>query len=144
MSRSIEEQNSDLLVCCNFLNRVETLLDANTRSQIPRDNIELITKCLTRVIDYSVKGVKEIESQLMVFGSCISAIDEVTMDESFSETNEDLKKLLVDRLSPAIVEFKVNVGKYLTNRKFRYIPSQDRVIQNIIDVSINNGYYFEY
>lgn len=141
---NVLNNNGDLIVCCNFLIRVETLLEVGTRSQIPKNNIDIITKCLTRVIEFINTDVPDFDNQIIIFGNCIEAIDTMAETGVFMETSEDLKTYLVDKLSPAIVEFKVNVGKYLTNGQFSYTPAQDTVIKNIIEVCLDNGYYFGY
>lgn len=136
--------NSNLLICVNILNRIESLLEVGTRIQISKENLESIGDYLTRSIRYIDSNIEEFNSQLMMFGKCIEAIDDLINGDKFIATNFDTKTYIVDKLYPTIIEFKINVGKYLTYNEFNYSPSMDSVIRDVIDVCIDNGYYFDY
>jgi hypothetical protein len=136
--------NGNLLVCCNILTRVETLLEMGTRIQISKENLESIGEYLTKAVKFIDSNIDLFTSQLIVFGTSIESIDSLVKDKQFVATNFDTKVYLVDKLYPTIIEFKVNVGKYLSEREFKYSPAMDTVIKNIIDVCLENGYYFGY
>lgn len=136
--------NSNLLVCCNILVRVETLLEMGTRIQISKENLESISEYLTKAIKYIDTSNDLFGSQLMIFGNSIESIDQLVNSNKFVATNFDTKTYLIDKLYPAIIEFKINVGKHLTNNEFNYSPAMDNIIKDIINTCIDNGYYFGY
>lgn len=136
--------NSNLLVCCNFLTRIETLLELGTRIQISKDSLNSVSEYLTKAIKYIDPSIDVFGNQLIIFGKCIEALDSLTSENEFVATNYDTKKFLIDKLSPTIREFKVNVGKYLSDRDFDYSPAMDSVIKDIIELCLDDGYYFGY
>lgn len=140
----MSNEYSNLLVCCNILNRIETLLERGTRVQLSKESLQSLSEYLTKAVKYIDDSIPEFGSQLIIFGKAIESIDSVTSSNNFSAADTDTKKYLVDKLYPTIVEFKVNVGKFLTDREFKYSSAMDSVIKNIIDTCIDNGYYFGY
>lgn len=140
----MNDSNVNLLVCCNILNRIETMLERGTRVQISKESLSSISDYLTKAIKYIDESIDIFGNQVIVFGKCVEAIDEVVNSDNFVATDFDTKTYLIDKLYPTIVEFKVNVGKYLTDKDFKYNPSMKSVIKNIIDVCLDNGYYFGY
>ena len=136
--------NSNLLVCCNILTRIETLLERGTRIQLSRETLESIGDYLTKAVKYIDSTQEIFTSQLIIFGKCIESIDSVTSSKGFVATNHDTKEYLTSKLCPTITEFKVNVGRFLTDREFSYTPAMDKVIKDVIDTCIDNGYYFGY
>lgn len=140
----MNDPRSNLLVCCNILARIETLLEMGTRIQISRESLISIGEYLTKAVKYIDGSIDVFTSQLMIFGKCIESIDALSEDNQFLATNNDTKNYLVDKLYPTIIEFKVNIGKYLLEREFEYSPAMDNIIKNIIDTCLENGYYFDY
>lgn len=143
MSNSAVVSNTNLLVCCNILNRIETLLEVDSRVQISKDNLSSIGDYLVKAIKYIDASIPIFGTQLIIFGNCISAVTELIETNRFVSTNVDTKQYLNDRLHSTIIEFKVNVGKHLCNNEFNYIPSMDTIIKDIIELCISNNYYFD-
>lgn len=136
--------NTNLIVCCNILNRVETLLQRNNRVQLSKENLNSISDYLTKVIKHYTVNDYMFSNQIVVFGKSIESIDDLIKEEKFDAASMEVKDYLVEKLYDAINEFKVNVGKYLTNNDFDYSPAMDSVLKNIIDLCIANNYYFGY
>lgn len=136
--------NSNYLICCNILNRVESLLEGGNRVQLSKDTLESISDYLSKAIRYIDSSNDLFSSQFIIFGKCMESIDSILSSSDFVAINSDMKEYLVDKLYPTIIEFKVNVGKYLTDNEFDYTNKMDSVIKGIIDTCIENGYYFGY
>lgn len=136
--------NKKLITAVNILNRVETLLDRNSRVQISKENLSLISEYLAKAIKYIPTDISIFGNQLIVFGKCIESLQDVLDKNDIVALNFDTKQYLVENIYSTILEFKINVGKYLTYEKFEYSPAMDKVIKNIIDTCIDNGYYFDY
>jgi hypothetical protein len=140
----MNKEGKDLIMCVNILNRVESMLEVETRIQISNDKLKSIEEYLTKAMKHINPSNKLFSSQLMIFGNTIESIYSLLQDGNLYALNNDTKQYLVDKLYPAIIEFKVNVGKFLTYNEFEYTPSMDSILKDIIDLCIQNKYYFEY
>lgn len=136
--------NSNYLICCNILNRLEALLEGGNRVQLSKETLESISEYLSKAVNYIDRDNDLFSSQFIIFGKCMESIDSILNSSDFVAINSEMKKYLVDKLYPTIIEFKINVGKYLTDNEFNYTPNMDSVIKGIIDTCIDNGYYFGY
>lgn len=140
----MERSNSNLLVCCNILSRIESLLGTGTRVQMSKENLSTIGEYLTKAIKYIDPKLTMFGSELVVFGNTAASIESTLNDSSVKAITNDAKTYLCDKLQPAIIMFKINVGKYLTDHEFDYSPGMDKLLQNIIETCLDNGYYFGY
>ena len=134
--------NSNLIVACNILNRVQAMLQGGNRVQLSNDTLRSISDYLIKCTKYIDPTIKEINTQYIVFTSAAESIHDLLETSGAQMINNDTKEFLVDQLEPTITEFRVNVGRYLADNDFNYSPAMDSVLKGIVDTCLENGYYF--
>ena len=139
------DKNNDLIVACNILFRVESLVE-------PQNRVQLSKETLTNVNSYLIKAIKHIDSSIPEFslnvielGKIVEFIDSVINKEVMEYISVNTKEALVERLCPTIKSFELNVGKYLTEGEgFEFKQNKTNVLKRIVDDCINMRYYFGY
>lgn len=136
--------NTNLVVACNILDRVSTMLHRKSRVQLSINDLKDICNYIAKAMKYIDSDIKAVSSQVLTFGACISAIDEFVAEKDSMAISMQEKDSIVNRIYSGIVEFKVNTGIYLTTNEFDYKSNMDTVLRSIVDTCIENGYYFGY
>lgn len=141
----MSKDNKYLVTACYVLDKVDSILSDNMRSQLSRESLQNIQRYLAMVVKYVDEDNKLFSNQLLTFNQCIVAIgDLLGIDGGIVDVKSDVKEYINNKVCPEITRFKVNVGTYLTDHQFDYDSSMDRVLASIVDTCIKEGYYFGY
>ena len=131
-----------LLIGLALLERTEPLLKADKREQISRLNLESIRLNVTKALEYIAEsGVNNI----YVNGYLLSAVEcmEVMLaNTEFIETDLETKDIIVEKITVALENLYLEVGKYYTNQDFEYNMRLFPMLKRVVDECIRKGYYF--
>ena len=134
-----------------LINAVKCLVDAKsqlklgTREQLQRVNCTAIEVYCKMALSFILKkdtgeNITEITANI---SNVVSLIRDLMADKSFTETDTEIKEFINDKMMTALNLLCVVAGKYYTSEhKFDFNVQLTSVYNFIIDVCIDNSYYF--
>lgn len=134
-----------------LINAVKCLMDAkgqlklNTREQLQKINCTSIEVYCKMALSFILKhdtgeNITEITANI---SNVISLIRDLLADKSFTETDSEVKEFINEKMMTALNGLCVVAGKYYTEKNaFDFSVQLVKVYNHIIDVCIDNGYYF--
>lgn len=134
--------NENLLVACNLLSRVESLLEQGSRVQVTNETLASITEYISKALKYIIPFAEDFGSYLDRLQDISEKIDALIMDTSLVNLTLESKETLTTLIVATIADFRVAVGKYLCDRHFNFSPAMASVLNTIVDTCIRSGYYF--
>lgn len=139
-------QDNDFLI-----NAVKCLMDAesqlklNTREQLQRINCTAIEVYCKMALSFILKNdtgenITEITANI---SNVVSLIRDLLSDKSFTETDSEVKEFINEKMMTALNKLCVVAGKYYTSKHgFDFNVQLVKIYNHIIDVCIDNSYYF--
>lgn len=134
---------NEVLSAVILMERIMPRLDANSRAPIGKQHLLQIQQYLSMVLKQLTVDCKEplILTPIM---EVVNLIDSVMEDETFVETDNETKTLIVDRLNDALSQLYLFAGKYYMNHDFTWSIGKSDVLRHIVDACMDLGYYFGY
>lgn len=139
----MSQENNEVITALILIERTIPRLCANSRETIRRSSLMQIEQSMNMVLR-SLTDVCKDPLILTPIMEIITLIDAVVAEPSFVETDDETKKLLVDRMSTAQYNLYLFAGKYYIDHDFTYNISKVDILRNIVDTCINSGIYFGY
>lgn len=139
MSQEINEVLSAVIL----MERVIPRLHANSRETIKRQQLRQVVQSLSMVLRSLSDYCKE-PLVLTPIMEVMTLIDNVTADETFVETDAETKELIVNRLDTALTQLYLFTGKFYMEHEFTWTLTKTDVLRHIVDVCMDNGFYFGY
>lgn len=136
--------DNSLLLALVLLERVKPHLQEDKRVQINRSGLNMISQAVSQALE-RLNSVLGKDGNIYIIGDLIVVLETVNsllQDERFTETDLDTKNMLIEKVTEALNKLYIEVGKYYTNNDFDYSPRMVSLLNRIIDVCIDNGYYF--
>lgn len=139
MSQEINEVLSAIIL----MERVLPRMHANSRETIKRQQLKQVVQSLSMVLRSLSDYCKE-PLVLTPIMEVMTLIDNVTADETFVETDAETKELIVNRLDTALTQLYLFAGKFYMEHEFTWTLTKTDVLRHIVDVCMDNGFYFGY
>lgn len=139
MSQEINEVLSAIIL----MERVLPRMHANSRETIKRQQLKQVVQSLSMVLRSLSDYCKE-PLVLTPIMEVMTLIDNVTADETFVETDAETKELIVSRLDTALTQLYLFAGKFYMEHEFTWTLTKTDVLRHIVDVCMDNGFYFGY
>lgn len=139
MSQEINEVLSAVIL----MERVLPRMHANSRETIKRQQLKQVAQSLSMVLRSLSDYCKE-PLVLTPIMEVMTLIDSVTADETFVETDAETKELIVSRLDTALTQLYLFAGKFYMEHEFTWTLTKTDVLRHIVDVCMDNGFYFGY
>lgn len=139
MSQEINEVLSAVIL----MERVLPRMHANSRETIKRQQLKQVVQSLSMVLRSLSDYCKE-PLVLTPIMEVMTLIDSVTADETFVETDAETKELIVSRLDTALTQLYLFAGKFYMEHEFTWTLTKTDVLRHIVDVCMDNGFYFGY
>lgn len=136
-----QEPKNDVLICVSLLERSITLLKENTRETIKRSTVEQIKKNLESILIKLTPYCKEVMI-LSPIMEIIELISIVVADETFVETDNETKVVMVDKLKSSLYALYLFAGKFYMTNEFSFSLGTADILKRIVDGCLNNNFYF--
>lgn len=131
-----------LLISLALLERTEPYLKVDKRVQLDRLTLEAIKQNVNKALEYIAEAKVD---NVYVSGYLLSAVEciEVLLENSnFVETDLETKDIITDKVTSALSNMYIEVGKYYTTHEFDYNIRLFPMLQRVVDECIRNEYYF--
>lgn len=139
-----ERDNDFLIMMVKCLYDVHYMLNESTRKQLGRVNLVSIRAYCSSCLGYITKKDGDVMYTIVMYLNAVIEFCSAKLGENgFMETDTDEKEFIIDNISKAETELCLLAGKYYTDKHtFPYTVSLNKIYQYIIDVCIDNSYYF--
>lgn len=125
--------------------RTRPLLLGDKRAQIRRSGLTAIHQTIGRALE-QLQKVGDRKNNMFILGNMVGILELVgalLQDENYVETDTETKELLVKKLDECVSAMYMDVAEYYMTHDFDPdADAVDTVLQDIIDVCIDRGYYF--
>ena len=139
--------DDDVLLSVALLERVKPFLNMNTREPISKVGLQRIRDGVTKSIEKLSSKVtngeitKDILTTLLEMDELIGT---VLSEQTFVETDDVVKNIMVDKLMPTLDTLYKEAAIYYTTRQFNFKPGLEKLLIRIIDKAIEQGVTFGY
>lgn len=135
--------NDKVLSAVILMQRVIPRLHAQDRSTIGKQQLTGIQNTISMVLQQLV-GDCDNPLVLTPLMEVVELISEVTSDDTFVETDNETKQLIVDRVSNALSQLYLFAGTFYMENEFTWTLSKSDVLRSIVNNCIELGFYFGY
>ena len=142
----MDSQNKEInqvMTALMTLNRVMPKLNIDTRETIKRIRLLSIKDSLGSVLEL-LTGYCTDAMVTLPISEVIEFINTLTSDPAFIETDNESKKIIIEKLQGVQAQLYLFTGKFYMQNEFTYLPTKSDVIRDLIDNCISMGYYFGY
>lgn len=138
------ESNDRFILMVKNLSDVRMMLNEGTREQLRRTNLIAIKAYCTACLALVTKEDRDLLYLPIMSLNAVNEFCSAKLNEpGFMETDIDEKEFVVTNVVNAETNLCVIAGKYYTSEhKFPYMPSMNAVYKRIVDVCLENSYYF--
>lgn len=135
--------NNDILICLSLIERVLPMLKENTRETIKKASLEQINRNLENALSKLVPYCKEAVILTPIM-EMIELIKVIKQDDTFVETDNETKKVLVLKTKAALGPLYVFAGKFYIENEFTYSLGLNDLLKRIVDMCLSSEFYFGY
>ena len=143
MNRESNQDVNEVLSAVVLMQRIIPRLNPNTRETVKRQSLLQIKQSITIVI----RSLKDYCTEPLILTpimEVMALIDTVVSDDTFAETDNETKLLIVDRLSTALDQLYLFAGKFYMTHHFTWSLSKNDVLKEIVKNCLELGFYFDY
>lgn len=137
----MSQENNTVLSAVVLMERVIPRLNASSRETISRKSLLSIDQSLTMVLR-SLTGDCTDPRVLTPIMEAVTLIENVTSSDSFIETDDETKSIIVDKVQQALSELYLFAGKFYTTHEFTWSLTKTDILRHIVDACMDMGYYF--
>lgn len=131
-----------MLINVSMIIRARDTLKPESREQVSKNSLANIKMFLTHCAG-SLARLDQLDTETGIrLVDCIDLINILLGDVSFVQTDTDLKNRLLDNVSKCKIDICLSAGKFYEENDFNYESSKFNILREIVDVNIENGYYF--
>lgn len=134
---------NEVLTSVTLMQRIIPRLHGNTRETIRATQLNQISQSLVILIR-TLKSHCTEPLILTPIMEVMTLIDTITQDDNFIETDDETKKILVDKLTQALDHLYVFAGKFYMTHDFTWAMTKTGVLRDIVDNCMESGFYFGY
>lgn len=139
----MSKENNDVLTSVILMERVIPRLHANSREPISKQQLKQVVQSLSMVLRSLYNDCKE-PLVLTPIMEVITLADSVMADDTFVETDNETKTIIVNKLDTAITELYIFAGKFYMTNEFTWTLTKTDALRHIVDACMDNGFYFGY
>lgn len=133
--------NDNVITAITLLERLEPILNANSRATINVRHLTEIHGRLTMVLQLINPVAKDVMI-LTPLANTVKLIEALKNEPGFVETSQDVKNIICEKIQDALNSLYLFAGKYYMENHFTYTPGKVSSLRNIVDHCIKNGFYF--
>lgn len=133
--------NNNVITAITLIERMRPMLHERDRVPIQAHHLKQIQQRLVSVLEM-VSGEVTSPLVLIPFGEIISLIDTLLAEPHFVETTAEVKELICGKVDSALEQLYLFAGKYYETHEFDYSIGLDTILQKIVDMNVQSGYYF--
>lgn len=137
----MSQENNSVLSAVVLMERVMPRLNASSRETISRKALSNIQQSLTMVLRSLTTDCTD-PKVLTPIMEAVTLIDTVLSSETFIETDDETKNIVVDKLSQALSELYLFAGKFYMKHDFTWSLTKTDILRHIVDACIDRGFYF--
>lgn len=134
-------KNNNVITAITLMERMKPLLHVNDRAPISARHLKQISERLSTVLTL-IKDVTRDPLIMIPIGEVLTLIDTLQSESNFVETSSEVKEIICNKIFSALEELYLFGGRFYENHEFDYNIGQDIILQTMVDVNIQNGYYF--
>lgn len=136
-------KTNDILISISLLERTLAFMGENTREPIRKSTLEQISRLVDMAVDKFAAYGRDVLI-LVPLTEVTQLIEVIVSDETFAETDNETKKLLISKVKEALANLYLFAGKFYTANEFEYSMGLGDLIKRIVDNCISSNYYFGY
>ena len=136
-------KTNDILISVSLLERSLAIMGENTREPIRKSTLIQINRLINTSIGKFINYGKDVLI-LVPLTEVTQLIEVMVSNETFAETDNESKKLLISKVREALVSLYLFAGKFYTSNDFDYAMGQEALLRRIVDSCLKSNYYFGY
>lgn len=135
--------NDKVLSAVILMQRVVPRLNANDRSTIKKQQLIGIQQTISMALQQLIEDCNNplVLTPLM---EVVELINDVSGDDTFVETDNETKQLIVNRVSNALSQLYLFAGTFYMTHDFTWTLSKSDVLRSIVNNCLDLGFYFGY
>jgi hypothetical protein len=135
--------DDSVLLGVAILERVRPFLNIGTREPISKVGVERVQDSIGKCVE-KIAGKITNSEVLTALLEVDTLITTVLSEQTFVETDDAVKDIIVGKLMPAVDLLYKEAGMYYVDHNFTFKPGLEGLLIRIVDKSIEQGFYFGY
>lgn len=136
-------KTNDILISVSLLERSLAFMGENTREPIRKSTLVQINRLINTAIGKFINYGKDVLI-LVPLTEVTQLIEVMVSNETFAETDNESKKMLVNKVKEALTSLYLFAGKFYTTNDFDFSMGQEALLRRIVDSCLASNYYFGY
>lgn len=133
--------NNNVITAITLIEHVKPLLHYRDRAPIQIRHLVQIQQRLVTALELISNDIKT-PLVTVPLGEVITLIDVLQNERNFVETSAEIKETICSHIFSALDQLYFAAGKFYEKNEFDYSVGLEPVLQGIVNVNIENGYYF--
>lgn len=136
------ETCNNIIIALTLMDRMQSSLHARDRAPIEARQLKQIQFKLVKILEL-IQGTVRSSLIITSIGEVIELINTLLAEPGFVETSAEAKDIICTKISTATVNLYLFAGKFYEKHEFDYNIGLDNILRNIVDINLDNGYYFD-